>query len=81
MHDSFIGDMRSYNYVIVPTHDFDQVVYKIRAIDFDQQSYEAKLKVYRPQFFKENFPMVELVVPPRQARSQSIQNRRASDYR
>jgi len=56
-----LGDMRAYNYVIVPTHDFDQVVYKIRAIDFDQQSYEARLKVYRPQFFKENFPMVELV--------------------
>ncbi|MGB0476735.1 MAG: hypothetical protein ACPGHV_00720, partial [Flavobacteriaceae bacterium] len=37
-----LGDMRSYNYVIVPTHDFDQVVYKIRSIDFDQQSYEAK---------------------------------------
>jgi hypothetical protein len=37
------------------------VVYKIRAIDFDQQCYEGKLKVYRPQFFKENFLMVELV--------------------
>ncbi len=56
-----LGDMRSYNYVIVPTHDFDHVVYKIRAIDFDQQCYEGKLKVYRPQFFKENFTMVELV--------------------
>lgn len=56
-----LGDMRSYNYVIVPTHDFDHVVYKIRAIDFDQQSYEGKLKVYRPQFFKENYQMVELV--------------------
>ncbi|TFG73944.1 MAG: hypothetical protein E4H26_08985 [Flavobacteriales bacterium] len=56
-----LGDMRSYNYVIVPTHDFDQVVYKIRAIDFDQQCYEGKLKVYRPQFFKENYQMVELV--------------------
>jgi hypothetical protein len=56
-----LGDMRSYNYVIVPTHDFDHVVYKIRAIDFDQQCYEGKLKVYRPQFFKENFLMVELV--------------------
>ena len=56
-----LGDMRSYNYVIVPTHDFDQVVYKIRAIDFDQQSYEGNLKIYRPQFFKENFKMVELV--------------------
>lgn len=56
-----LGDMRSYNYVIVPTHDFDHVVYKIRAIDFDQQSYEGKLNIYRPQFFKENFRMVELV--------------------
>ncbi len=56
-----LGDMRSYNYVIVPVHDFDHVVYRIRAIDFDQQCYEGKLNVYRPQFFKENFQMVELV--------------------
>lgn len=56
-----LGDMRSYNYVIVPTHDFDHVVYRIRAIDFDQQCFEGKLKVYRPQFFKENYQMVELV--------------------
>ncbi|WP_369048526.1 hypothetical protein [Tenacibaculum sp. UWU-22] len=56
-----LGDMRSYNYVIVPVHDFDHVVYKIRAIDFDQQSYEGKFKVYYPQFFKENNPMVSLV--------------------
>ena len=56
-----LGDMRAYNYVIVPIHDFDQVVFKIRAIDFDQQSYEGNLKVYRPKFFKENYPMVKLV--------------------
>ncbi|RNC85150.1 MAG: hypothetical protein ED556_09970 [Winogradskyella sp.] len=56
-----LGDMRSYNYVIVPTHDFDHVVYKIRAIDFDQQCYEGNLKIYRPQFFKENYKMVEMV--------------------
>ncbi len=56
-----LGDMRSYNYVIVPTHDFDKVVFKIRAIDFDQQSFEGNLKIYRPQFFKENYKMVELV--------------------
>lgn len=56
-----LGDMRSYNYVIVPVHDFDHVVYRIRAIDFDQQCFEGKLKVYRPQFFKENNVMVELV--------------------
>jgi ATP-dependent RNA circularization protein (DNA/RNA ligase family) len=53
--------MRAYNYVIVPIHDFDQVVYRIRAIDFDQQCYEGNFKVYRPQFFKENYPMVKLV--------------------
>jgi hypothetical protein len=56
-----LGDMRAYNYVIVPIHDFDHVVYKIRAIDFDQQCYEGNFKVYRPQFFKENYPMVKLV--------------------
>lgn len=56
-----LGDMRSYNYVVIPTHDFDHVDYTIRAIDFDQQSYEGNLKVYRPQFFKENFKMVKLV--------------------
>jgi hypothetical protein len=56
-----LGDMRAYNYVIVPIHDFDQVVYRIRPIDFDQQCYEGNLKVYRPQFFKENYPMVKLV--------------------
>lgn len=64
-----LGDMRSYNYVIVPTHDFDHVVYRIRAIDFDQQCFEGKLKVYRPQFFKENFEMVELVRTKLQAHS------------
>lgn len=56
-----LGDMRSYNYVVIPTHDFDHVDYKIRAIDFDQQNFEGKLKVYRPQFFKENYTMVKLV--------------------
>lgn len=56
-----LGDMRSYNYVVIPTHDFDRVNYRIRAIDFDQQNFEGNLKVYRPQFFKENFKMVMLV--------------------
>ena len=56
-----LGDMRSYNYVVIPIHDFDQVIYKIRAIDFDQQCFEGKFSVYRPQFFKENQPMMDLV--------------------
>ncbi len=56
-----LGDMRSYNYVVIPTHDFDHIKYKIRAIDFDQQAYEGNYKVYKPHIFKENFKMVELV--------------------
>lgn len=57
-----LGDMRSYNYVIIPTHDFDQVHYKIRAIDFDQEAYEGNYKFYLPQFYKENFIMVDMVL-------------------
>ena len=56
-----LGDMRSYNYVVIPTHDFDHIKYKIRAIDFDQQCFEGNYKVYKPHIFKENFKMVELV--------------------
>jgi hypothetical protein len=56
-----LGDMRAYNYVIIPHHDFDHVVFKIRPIDFDQQCYEGSFKMYKPQFFKENYPMVQLV--------------------
>ena len=56
-----LGDMRSYNFVMIETHDFDQNQYRIRAIDFDQQSYEGRLNIYRPQFYKENMPFVELV--------------------
>ncbi|WP_224489382.1 hypothetical protein [Robertkochia flava] len=56
-----LGDMRSYNYVIIPMHDFDNVIFRIRAIDFDQQSYEGNFKVYKPQFFKENYSMVKMV--------------------
>ncbi|WP_432221181.1 hypothetical protein ACRASX_10490 [Flavobacterium sp. TMP13] len=64
-----LGDMRAYNYVIVPIHDFDQVVYKIRPIDFDQQCYEGNFKVYRPQFFKENGPMIKLIKEKLEERS------------
>ena len=69
-----LGDMRSYNYVVIPTHDFDHVEYQIRAIDFDQQCFEGNLKVYRPQFFKENFQMVQLV-------SEKLENSSIEQYR
>lgn len=56
-----LGDMRSYNYVFDITPDFEEVQFRIRAIDFDQQSYEGKKNIYLPQFFKENYPLVKLV--------------------
>lgn len=56
-----LGDMRSYNFVISITPDIDEdFQYRIRAIDFDQQSYEGRKNMYLPQFFKENKPFVDL---------------------
>jgi hypothetical protein len=57
-----LGDMRAYNFVIVITPDFDDYQFRIRPIDFDQQFYEGEIKVYQPQFFKENFPYVDLAL-------------------
>lgn len=54
-----LGDMRSYNYVVDITPDFDDIQYRIRAIDFDQQTYEGNKTMYLPQFFKDNNPIVE----------------------
>jgi hypothetical protein len=59
---TLLGDMRSYNYVIELTHDFDDVQYRIRSIDFDQQCYEGKKNFYLPQFFKENNQLVQLAM-------------------
>ena len=56
-----LGDMRSYNYVFDITPDFEDVQFRIRAIDFDQQSYEGRKNLYLPQFFKENKELVDLV--------------------
>ena len=56
-----LGDMRSYNFVFDITQDFDDIQFRIRAIDFDQQSYEGRKNIYRPQFFKENKVFVDLV--------------------
>jgi hypothetical protein len=55
-----LGDMRAYNYVVDITPDFDNEQYRIRAIDFDQQSYEGRYRLYMPQFFKENNRLVQL---------------------
>ena len=55
-----LGDMRAYNFVIDVTADFDDVQYRFRAIDFDQQCYEGKKNIYLPQYFKENKPFVDI---------------------
>lgn len=55
-----LGDMRSYNYVIDITPDFDNEQYRIRSIDFDQQNFEGKKSIYLPQYLKENKSFVSL---------------------
>lgn len=55
-----LGDMRAYNYVVEVTPDFEEHQYRVRAIDFDQQSYEGRRILYLPQFFKNNLPVVQL---------------------
>lgn len=53
-----LGDMHSSNFVIDITPDFEEVDYRIRAIDFDQQSYEGRKSIYLPQYFKQNNPLI-----------------------
>lgn len=55
-----LGDMRSYNFVVDITPDIEGNQYRLRAIDFDQQSYEGRLRLYLPQFFKENLKLIQL---------------------
>ena len=55
-----LGDMRSYNYVMAITPDIEGAQYRMRAIDFDQQSYEGRKNFYLPQYFKENNPIIFL---------------------
>lgn len=56
-----LGDMRAYNFVVEITQDFDNVQYRLRAMDFDQQSFEGRVNIYKPQFYKENIEFVKLV--------------------
>lgn len=55
-----LGDMHSSNYVVEILPDFDDVHYRIRAIDFDQQSYEGRKSIYMPQYFKQNMPIIQM---------------------
>ena len=55
-----LGDMRAYNYIVDITPDIEGSQYRIRAIDFDQQSYEGRKSFYLPQYFKENNKIINL---------------------
>ncbi|NTS42180.1 hypothetical protein HRG84_14850 [Flavisolibacter sp. BT320] len=54
-----LGDMRSYNFVVNIMPDVEGTQYRVRAIDFDQQCYEGKKNLYRPQFYKDNAALVK----------------------
>lgn len=55
-----LGDMHSSNYVIDITPDFEDVDYRFRPIDFDQQSYEGRRAIYLPQYYKQNNPIIKM---------------------
>jgi hypothetical protein len=52
--------MHSSNFVIDITPDFEEVEYRLRAIDFDQQSFEGRRNIYLPQYFKQNNPLISI---------------------
>ncbi|MFV0605570.1 MAG: hypothetical protein ACK5NK_06970 [Niabella sp.] len=72
-----LGDMRAYNFVVVATPDIEGFQYRIRAIDFDQQSYEGRRNLYFPQFFKENNLYVQNVV--KHLNKESVEQYRAEE--
>jgi hypothetical protein len=55
-----LGDMRSVNYVVDITPDFEEVQYRVRAIDFDQQSYEGNGNIYLAFRFNSNRKITRL---------------------
>ncbi|ANQ51304.1 hypothetical protein KMW28_16640 [Flammeovirga yaeyamensis] len=55
-----LGDMHSSNWVVLMVPDFDEINYRIRPIDFDQQSYEGRRNIYMPQFYRQNNPVIQL---------------------
>jgi len=55
-----LGDMHSSNFVVEVIPDFDEIHYRIRAIDFDQQSFEGRAAIYMPQYYKQNNPIIQL---------------------
>lgn len=55
-----LGDMRRDNFVVEIIPDFDEMHFRLRSIDFDQECYEGSCRIYMPQYFKENNPIINL---------------------
>ncbi|MEK6782297.1 MAG: hypothetical protein AABY93_11350 [Bacteroidota bacterium] len=55
-----LGDMRRDNFIVEILPDFDELHFRLRAIDFDQECYEGSCRIYMPQYFKENNPILNL---------------------
>jgi hypothetical protein len=68
-----LGDMRAYNFVVEIIQDFDNVQYRLRPMDFDQQCFEGRKSIYLPQYYKDNIELVELA-------SELLSNETAKQY-
>lgn len=62
-----LGDMHSGNFVIDVTRDFEKWHFRMRPIDFDQQSHHWRKQVYMPQYYPQNNQLItvgiECLVP------------------
>jgi hypothetical protein len=55
-----LGDMHAGNFVIDITRDFEKWQYRMRPIDFDQQSHHWRKQVYLPQYYPQNNPFITM---------------------
>lgn len=49
-----LGDMHAGNFVVDMSRDFEKWQYRLRPIDFDQQSHHWRKQVYLPQYYPQN---------------------------
>jgi hypothetical protein len=55
-----LGDMHAGNFVVDITRDFEKWHYRMRPIDFDQQSHHWRKQVYMPQFYPQNSALIKV---------------------
>lgn len=55
-----LGDMHSGNFVIDLTRDFEKWHFRLRPIDFDQQSHHWRKQVYLPQYYPQNKELINV---------------------